>query len=236
MYLFLRLVRLILRLVGHDPGPRLAKAAFGPIGWIVVIAVDWMVMKRIGLPLLVRYNYARVLGVAAIATVLWLAMRAVDLMVESARKKASLLDHTLVVSMSGLTGQVSKGVLMMVALLIVLALLGFDVKTALAGVGIGGIAIALGAQKTLENLIGGVSVLTDRVLNVGDTCRVGNQSGQVESISLRSTKLRTNDGSLLAVPNGVMASMNVENLSNRTRYHLQPLIGVRYEDTDKNNC
>jgi len=109
MYLFLRLVRLILRLVGHDPGPRLAKAAFGPIGWIVVIAVDWMVMKRIGLPLLVRYNYARVLGVAAIATVLWLAMRAVDLMVESARKKASLLDHTLVVSMSGLTGQVSKG-------------------------------------------------------------------------------------------------------------------------------
>lgn len=233
IYLVLRIVRLLLKLAGHDPGSRLVKAAFGPIGWIGVIAVHWTVMKRIGLPLLVRYNYARILSVAAIGVFLWLAMRTVDLMVDSARKRTSLRDHTFVVSMSGLAGQVSKGILMIVAFLLVLALLGFDVRTALAGVGIGGIAIALGAQKTLENLIGGVSVLTDRVLNVGDICRVGTQSGRVESISLRSTKLRTNDGSLLAVPNGVMASMNVENLSNRTLYLFNPVIGVRYETQAK---
>ena len=229
IFLLLRLLRLALRLASRDPGPKLANAAFGPISWILILSVDWNVMKRIGLPLLLRYYYERVLIVAAVAAFPWLAMRTIDRIVESARKKSSLRDYTLVFSMSGLTGQVSKGLVMIVAFLVALALFGFDVETALAGIGIGGIAIALGAQKTLENLIGGVSVLTDRVLNVGDTCRVGTQSGGVESISLRSTKLRTNDGSLLAVPNGVMAAMNVENLSNRTRFLFNPVIGVRYE-------
>jgi len=233
IYLALYFGQPVLRLAGYDPGPQLPRAAFGPISWIVVIVTVWIVLKRIGLPILIRYAFARILGVAAVVVCLWLALLVIDRLVDSARRRTTLRDHTFVVSMSGLARQVSKTLLVIVAFLIALHILGFDVKTAMAGVGIGGIAIALGAQKTFENLIGGVSILTDRVMNVGDICRVGDQSGKVESISLRSTKLRTADGSLLAVPNGLMASVNVENLSNRTGYLFNPVIPLRYETTVK---
>ena len=71
--------------------------------------------------------------------------------------------------------------------------LGFNLTTPLAGLGIGGIAIAFAAQKTLENLFGGVSILGDEVIRIGDTCRFGDRVGTVEDISLRSTRIRTPD-------------------------------------------
>ena len=233
IYLILHFARPVLRLTGHDPGPDLSKQAFGPVGWLVVVALDFIALRQIGLPLLVRYSFARILGLVAIGSCLWLAMQAIDRLVESVRQRTTLGDRTFVVTMSGLARQVGKSLVVIVAFLLALHLLGFDVRTALAGVGIGGIAIALGAQKTFENLIGGVSVLTDGVMHVGDLCRVGDQKGRVESITLRSTKLRTEDGSLLAVPNGVMASVNVENLSNRSCYVFNPVIRIRYETTAK---
>jgi MscS family membrane protein len=74
-----------------------------------------------------------------------------------------------------------------------LALFGLNVKTALAGLGIGGLAIALAAQKSLENLLGGVSLLMDKAVHVGDFCRIGDRVGTVEDIGLRSLKLRKLD-------------------------------------------
>src|SRR5947208_794206 len=81
--------------------------------------------------------------------------------------------------------------LVIVGVFAVLSTLGFNMSTALAGLGIGGIAIAFAAQKTLENLFGGVSVLGDEAIRVGETCRFGDRIGTVEDISLRSTRIRT---------------------------------------------
>jgi MscS family membrane protein len=101
--------------------------------------------------------------------------------------------------------------------------------TALAGLGIGGIAIAFAAQKTLENLFGGVSLLGDEVIRVGDVCRFGDRVGTVEDISLRSTRIRTPERSELSIPNGTLASMNVENLSRRDKILFNTKLGLRYE-------
>src|SRR5205814_8242369 len=90
-------------------------------------------------------------------------------------------------------------------------------STALAGLGIGGLAIGFGAQKTIENLFGGVSVLGDEVFRVGDSCRFGDRTGVVEDIGLRSTRIRTDDWTLLAIPNGTVATINLENLSLRDK-------------------
>jgi MscS family membrane protein len=106
-----------------------------------------------------------------------------------------------------------------------------DVSTLLAGVGVGGIAIAFAAQKTLENLFGGVSIIFDRTIRVGDFCRVGTQSGTVEDIGLRSTSLRTDANTVLTVPNGQLSAMNVENLGMRTKMYFFHVIGVRRETT-----
>ncbi len=101
--------------------------------------------------------------------------------------------------------------------------------TALAGLGIGGIAIAFAAQKTLENLFGGVSLLGDEVIRVGDVCRFGDKTGTVEDISLRSTRIRTPERSELSIPNGTLATMNVENLSRRDKILFTTKLGLRYE-------
>jgi MscS family membrane protein len=108
---------------------------------------------------------------------------------------------------------------------------GFDMTTAVAGLGITSIAIAFAAQKSLENLFGGIMVLSDEVIRVGETCRLGDKVGTVEDISLRSTRIRTPDRVELSVPNGVLANMNVENLSRRDKNLFQTKIGLRYETT-----
>jgi len=103
----------------------------------------------------------------------------------------------------------------------ILTLLGVETKTALAGVGIGGIAIALGAQKTVENLLGGIFLLGDRALAVGDTCTIGSRQGVVEDITLRSVRLRTLEQTLLSIPAGTLSQSNVENLSARGKILIQ---------------
>ena len=113
--------------------------------------------------------------------------------------------------------------------LTLLKTLGVDVSTALAGVGIGGLALGLGAQKTFENMFGGVSILFDKVIVVGDVCRINNQVGIVEDIGLRSTRLRTPERTVLSIPNGVLSSSTIENLRFRDKFLCQQVIRLRYD-------
>ncbi|MGB9505533.1 MAG: mechanosensitive ion channel family protein [Candidatus Acidiferrum sp.] len=120
-------------------------------------------------------------------------------------------------------------VMLIVASVAALALFGFNVKTTLAGLGIGGLALALAAQKTLENLIGGVSLLMDKVIRVGDFCQIGDQLGTVEDIGLRSLRLRTLDGNLSVVPNGSLAQMQFVNMARRSKLLINQKFSLRIE-------
>jgi MscS family membrane protein len=106
---------------------------------------------------------------------------------------------------------------------------GINPTAALAGLGVGGIAIALAAQKTLENVIGGASIILDEAVRVGDFFKVGDVIGTVEEIGLRSTRVRTLDRTLVTIPNGQMATVTLENFSARDSFWLRHVIGVRYE-------
>jgi MscS family membrane protein len=111
----------------------------------------------------------------------------------------------------------------------VLSGLGVNVTAALAGLGIGGLAIGLGAQKTFENLLGGISVLTDKALQIGDACRIGDQRGTVEDIGLRSTKLRTEDRTVVTIPNGTVAAAVLENFRQRDKILFRQMVRLRYD-------
>jgi MscS family membrane protein len=119
------------------------------------------------------------------------------------------------------------------AIFSILYLAGVNLSAALATLGIGGIAVALAAQKTIENLFGGISILSDRVMRVGDLCRVGDTIGTVEDIGLRSTRIRTYERGLISVPNGALAAANVENLSARDKMRVFCKLGLRYETSRK---
>jgi MscS family membrane protein len=119
--------------------------------------------------------------------------------------------------------------LLIVASLVALSIFGINVKTTLAGLGIGGLAIVLAAQKSLENLIGGVSLLMDKAVNIGDFCQIGDQLGTVEDIGLRSLKLRTIDQNLSVVPNGSLAQMQFQNMARRNKLLINQTFSLRIE-------
>jgi MscS family membrane protein len=183
----------------------------------------------LGLPLLPRLYYYRTIGVVMAIGFFWFLLRATGLTMQRLRTHAVSAGHTGTGTLAVLGERLMKALIVMVAVLAILSALGFNLTTVLAGLGIGGLAIAFAAQKTLENLFGGVSVLADEVIRVGDTCRFGDRVGTVEDISLRSTRIRTTERSELSIPNGALATMNVENLTRRDKILFNPTLGVRYE-------
>jgi MscS family membrane protein len=109
--------------------------------------------------------------------------------------------------------------------------LGLPVYGIIAGLGVGGLAIALAAQPTIENLIGGMNLFADKPVRVGDVCKYGDAVGVVEAIGIRSTRIRGIDRTLTTIPNAVLAKMPIVNLTRRDRMLIQAVIGLRYETT-----
>ena len=109
--------------------------------------------------------------------------------------------------------------------------LGVPVYGIVAGLGVGGLAIALAAQPTVENLIGGLSLFADKPIRVGDVCKYGDAVGTVEAIGIRSSRIRGVDRTLTTIPNAALAKMPIVNLTQRDRMLIQTVIGLRYETT-----
>jgi MscS family membrane protein len=143
-------------------------------------------------------------------------------------RQTELLNQIILVEM--ITWLV-QGLLVVFGLLLILRQLGFELTTAIAGLSIGGVAIAFASQKTIENLFGTVMVITDQPIRVGDLCQAGNIEGTVESIGLRSTRIRTLNRTLVTIPNGQFSAMNIENLAHRDKFLFRHKFGLRYETT-----
>ena len=183
----------------------------------------------LGLPLLPRSYYYRAIGALVTVGFFWFLLRAVNLVMQRWQVHAISVGRTGTGTLMVLAERLITALVVIVAALAILGAIGFNLTTMLAGVGIGGIAIAFAAQKTLENLFGGISVLADEVIRVGDTCRFGDQVGTVEDISLRSTRIRTPERTQLSIPNGALAAMNVENLTRRDKILFNPTLRIRCE-------
>jgi MscS family membrane protein len=122
-------------------------------------------------------------------------------------------------------------VVIAIAALVTLHYFEIDATAALAGLGIGGIAVALAAQKTLENIVGGLSIVFDKAVGVGDSLKLGDMAGTVDSVGLRSTRIRTLDRTILSVPNGQIAAANIETLSARDKFWFHHFVGLSYQTT-----
>ncbi len=125
----------------------------------------------------------------------------------------------------------AKVVTIVLGVLAAAAHLGVPVSSALAGLGLGGLAFALAAQKTVENLFGSVSIGVDQPFRIGDFINVGGLMGTVEGIGLRSTRIRTLDRTLVTVPNGKLADRDIETFAARDRFRLFTIIGLEYRTT-----
>jgi len=202
-----------------------------PVLLVLTVVIHRILVSFISMPLLHRHYYFLTGRVVLIIGMAWLALRAVSRGMETVRLRAISRGSTGTGSLVLLGQRILKVVLVLFASLAVLGALGFNLTTALAGLGIGGLAIGFGAQKTIENLFGGISLLGDEVIRVGDACNFNGRVGTVEDISLRSTRIRTLERTELSIPNGTLATMNIENYSRRDKFLFNPNLGLRPETT-----
>ncbi len=124
-----------------------------------------------------------------------------------------------------------KIIVFLIAIISWLDNLGFNVTTMLAGLGVGGIAVGLAAQKSIENLIGAITLYAAQPVRIGDFCKAGNTLGVIEEIGLRSTTMRTLDRTLVTIPNANFANLDIENLSERDKILYRHTIRLRNDTT-----
>ena len=203
--------------------------------WRSVSGPEWLLGATIAhrilasylrMPLLPRHYYLQAAAVLVVISANWILWRAIRWFLRRVRNRALARGQSGTGSLMLLGERLVKAAVFVMAAFTILGILGFNMTTALAGLGIGGLAIGFGAQKTIENLFGGVSVLGDEVIRVGDVCRFGDRTGTVEDIGLRSTRVRTEERTLLAIPNGTVATINVENLSRRDKMLFKTVLGL----------
>src|ERR1700678_3286316 len=234
-WLLIQLFRVARSILGSIRGRKLdykfGTAAFGPMLLIIATLLHAVGVRFIGLPLLARHYYGQAILVLLLIGLTWLLVRTIEWLGQRVRYRAISAGRAGVGSLMLLAQRMLKVVVIFAGAIFVLDTVGFNLTTVLAGVGIGGIAIAFAAQKTLENLFGGVSVLGDEAIRVGDVCRFGATVGTIEDIGLRSTRVRTVERVELSIPNGSLATMNIENLSKRDKFLFNNTIGLRRDST-----
>ena len=213
------------------PRPADWRKVSGPVWLVLGVMIHRVLVAFLGIPLLHRHYYFMTARVIFTIGMAWIVLRVLSRGMERLRDRAIARGHTGSGSLVLLGQRVAKALVVIAAALAVLGVLGFNLTTALAGLGIGGLAIGFGAQKTIENLFGGISLLGDEVIRVGDTCNFSGRVGTIEDISLRSTRIRTVERTELSIPNGTLATMNIENLSRRDKFLLNPNLGLRPETT-----
>jgi MscS family membrane protein len=215
--------------------PRQADASLvpGSVRLLILALLINIVVPRIELPLAERRLWAFVASILTAVGGIGVVLRVVDFgerYLQGRLRGAALVESQ---GLLRLSRRVVQGLVIAGGVVVALKYFGFDPTAALAGLGIGGIAIALAAQKTLENVIGGFSLVFDKAIRVGDFLKVGQTMGTVEYVGLRSTRIRTLDRTIVTVPNGQMASVNIETMSHRDRFWFNHIVGLTRATTTR---
>lgn len=194
--------------------------------WIFII-----LSQEIGLSILLRQRLSwitLIIGLVALMLLLW---RLTEFIGSFSKRRMTMRGNASGISVVLFLRRTAKAAIVVFGVIAILGAIGVDVTTGLAALGIGGIALALGAQKTVENFVGSVTLIADQPVRVGDFCKVGDTIGTVESIGMRSTRIRTNDRTIVTIPNGEFSSTRIENYAHRDRFLFHTVLGVRYETT-----
>lgn len=215
------------RRMHHDASLNNPQVLGVPARLLLVAMTIYFLVKNISLPLLARQFWSTVALFVTISACVWWLLLMNGWAESYLLKRRSNLSGSA--SVLRLSRRVIDGLLLFAGFLFVLHHFGIDLTAALAGLGVGGIAVALAAQKTLENVIGGVSLIADQAVRVGDFLSLADVQGTVEDVGLRSTRIRTLDRTVVSLPNGQIAGMRVESLSARDKFWFHPIFGLRYE-------
>jgi len=200
-----------------------------PIAWIFITALWIFALQGVRLSGQVALTLHHLLNAFFAYQVVKLVYYAVEsigkVMANYTKKTESLMDDQLVPFVT----KSLKVLVVILGVLIVLQNFGLNVMSLLAGLGLGGLALALAAQDTAANVFGSITILLDRPFKVGDWVKIKDIEGTVEDIGFRSTRIRTFYNSQVTIPNSVMAKENIDNMGARPARRVRQILGLAYE-------
>jgi MscS family membrane protein len=224
--LFHALMRCLTKEQGDQYGTRMA----GPVR-LLLLALAIYGISILSSSLVTSLFWARVALTLTVVGVTWLSIRLIGLATKLMEGRPQSAATSGRIALMHLVGQLSKALALIVGTVILFYMAGINLTAVLAGLGVGGIAIAFAAQRTLENLFGGIMIISDQSVRVGDFCRAGDHTGTVEHIGLRSTRIRTLARTVVSIPNGQLSTMSLENLTMRDKIWFHHKLSLRYDTT-----
>ncbi len=198
-----------------------------PLTLIILAIYLPEIMLKAGVPVTLRTPVGRAKEAVAWLASSWLVLRLIDTVFNRAEKMSVRKNRPEQLAFLSLFRKLAKVFMLILALIVIFGNLGFDLTTGIAALGIGGLALAFGAQKTIENLIGSVVVVADRPVHVGDYCKFGAYEGVVIDIGIRSTRVRTLNRTVVTIPNGEFSALQIENYATRDMFHFLHYLYVK---------
>ncbi|NPV04447.1 MAG: mechanosensitive ion channel [Syntrophaceae bacterium] len=226
--------RAILALVREPMRKRLGEEAmdkFAGIGkplMLLFLSGAVYIISYSSTSLLTRLFWTFLASTMAVFGLTWLLLYVIDAVAGAVERRRPEAANAVI----RLSATLLKALAVIVGLVVVFYYFaGINLTAVVAGLGIGGIAVAFAAQKTIENFLGGLFLVWDKPIRLGDYCRTGEHAGTVEHIGLRSTQIRTLNRTVVSIPNGQLSSVSVENFSLRDRFLFRHTLNLRYETT-----
>ncbi len=196
------------------------------------VVLVWLLKSA--LPLLqlpVKANSFLISGleIAGIVMAVWLGLSIIDVVMQYAFRYAATTEHKLDEQLIPILRRMMKILVVIGGVIYILQLLNVNVTALIAGVSIGGLALALAAQDTVKNLIGSAMIFFDKPFQIGDWVVASGNEGEIVEVGFRSTRIRTVDSSIITVPNNLVATDSVHNMGVRTLRVFQTTLGVTYD-------
>lgn len=237
MGLILRLLTYLIPLIWQkartEPLSGVIHSFILPVRLYLTVWISIIICREIGISIIVRQRFSDVALIAAAVAILLLLWQLINFSSRYVERRMVQKGNLSAISVILFLRRGAKIALVTLGVILILDTIGFNVTTWLAGLGIVGIALALGTQKTVENFVGGVTIITDQPVRIGDFCKAGDVLGTIEQIGMRTTRIRTNDRTIVTIPNGEFSSMKIENFSPRDRFLFNPSFMLRLDTTSE---
>jgi MscS family membrane protein len=209
------------------------EAPIRPIRILVSVALFRVVLEVIRPSAVARLYIGRMLELLVVWSIAWFLVRIVDMFLNRVESNLAAQQRFSGRSILRLGRRTASVTIVIVAILMILGSWGYNTATLVAGLGVGGIAVALAAQQTIANIFGGISIIGDRPVAIGTFGKFGDLVGTVEDIGMRSTRVRTLSRTLVSVPNATFAGINLENYAERDKILFNPTFQIKRGATDE---
>lgn len=199
-----------------------------PLAWLILIGFWNFSLDTLNLHDAFTKHVQNIIQAVLIFHLIRLASMGVDAVSRSLEDFVKKTENTLDDQLAPFITKTLKVLVVVFGILLALQSFGFNVMSLLAGLGLGGLALALAAQDTAANVFGSITIILDRPFQIGDWVKIGDTEGTIEDVGFRSTRIRTFYKSLVTIPNATMAKEKIDNMGARPQRRIRHTLGIAY--------